>query len=69
MSEAVQAILIFAKDEMAIKKINACVYVENDKSIRLAEKHGFVFLGQMKDEVFRDRAYSHKILTLDYTVK
>ena len=68
MSEAMQAILIFAKDEMNIKKINAHIYIENDKSIKLAEKFGFIYHGQMKDEVFRGNAYPHKIFTLDFTI-
>ena len=65
MSEAMQAILDFAKSNMGIKKINACIYIENDKSIKLVEKYGFVYHGQMKDEVFRGKAYSHKIFSLE----
>jgi len=67
MYEAIQAVIAFAKNEMNIKKINACIYTENVKSIKLAEKCGFIFTGQMKDEIFRDNAYPHKILTLNFT--
>ena len=65
MVEAIYAALDFARNEMGVKKINACVYVENVNSIKLAEKLGFVFYGQMKDEIFRGNAYPHKILTFD----
>lgn len=61
MSEAMHAILAFAHDEMRVRRINACIYVENDKSISLVEKLGFVFSGQMKDESFRGSRYPHKV--------
>ncbi|MCL2697035.1 MAG: GNAT family N-acetyltransferase [Oscillospiraceae bacterium] len=66
MSEAIQAILDFAKNEMKVSKINACVYPENNKSVILLEKHGFIFNGQMKDEIFRGKKYLHKIYVLSY---
>ena len=65
MSEAISAALEFAKNEMDVKKINACIYIENVDSIKLAEKLGFIFHGKMKDEIFRGNAYPHKILTFD----
>ena len=68
MSEAMQAILVFAKSEMRVKYVNAGIYPENHRSIQLAEKLGFVFNGKMADEVFRGQIYSHKILTLDCTI-
>ena len=66
MSEAMRAILAFAGNDMKIRQINACVYVDNIKSIQLVEKLGFIFHGQMKDETFRGRNYPHRILTLDF---
>jgi ribosomal-protein-alanine N-acetyltransferase len=63
MSEAMQAALGFAKKEMDIKKINACIHIENERSIKLAEKLGFTFDGQMKDEIFLGKEYPHKIFT------
>ena len=66
MNEAIQAILEFAKTEMEIRHIQACIYPDNQASIRLANKHGFLFSGIMKDEIFRGKAYPHKVLTLDY---
>jgi ribosomal-protein-alanine N-acetyltransferase len=43
MSEALYAILEFAKSERKVEKINAHIYIDNLKSIRLVEKFGFTF--------------------------
>lgn len=67
MGEALSAIIDFARNEMKIKQINACIYIDNSNSIKLAEKLNFSFKGQMKDEIFRTCAYPHKIFTLDCT--
>jgi len=67
MNEAINAALEFAKNEIDVKKINACIYIRNVDSIKFAEKLGFEFYGQMKDEIFRGKAYPHKILTFDCT--
>ena len=67
MSEAMQTILMLARNDMAIKYVNACIYEGNHASIKLAEKLGFVFSGQMKDELFRGQKYPHMIFTLKYT--
>ena len=64
MQEAMQAILAFARNEMDIKQVNACIYPENHASIKLADKLGFIFTGQMKDEIFRGQTYPHRIYTL-----
>jgi len=66
MFEAIRAIIDFAANDMDIKHINACIYVDNEKSVSLAEKCGFDFTGQMKDEVFRGEKYPHKIFTLSF---
>ena len=68
MSEAMQAILSFAKNNMNIKRINACIYPTNHSSINFAEKLGFAFNGKMKDEIFRGEKYLHKIFTLNVTI-
>lgn len=68
MSEAMEAIISFAKSDMEVNHINACIYTDNEKSIKVAEKYGFEFTGTMKDEVFRGEKYPHKIYTLDYNV-
>jgi ribosomal-protein-alanine N-acetyltransferase len=64
MSEVIYEILIFAKKEMEIKIINACIYIENIKSIELIQKFGFIFSGQTKDEIFRGIKYPHMIYSL-----
>ena len=63
MAEAIPAIIRFARNEMGVTEINACIYIENERSIRLAEKCGFIFRGEMKDEVFRGKKYPHRIYT------
>ena len=67
MSEAMREILKFARNDMKIKYINACIYPDNHASINLAKKLGFVFTGEMKNEIFHGEKYPHKILTLDCT--
>ena len=37
----------------------------NGNSIKLAEKLEFIFKGEMKDEIFREKSYPHKIFILD----
>ncbi|WP_026477466.1 GNAT family N-acetyltransferase [Alkaliphilus transvaalensis] len=63
--EALNGILEFAKGSMDIKEINACIYIENHKSIGLAEKLGFVLTGS-KHELFRGKKYLHSIYSLNF---
>lgn len=63
MQEAIKEIIKFAKDEMNIKEICACVYVENPKSIKLVENLGFVLSGS-RVEVFRGDKYPHNLYSL-----
>lgn len=65
MSEAMKAIISFASNEMKVKRINACIYTDNHRSISLAQKLGFSFNGQMKNELYRSKEYKHKIFVLD----
>lgn len=67
MSEAMREILTFARCDMKIRHIDACIYPDNHASINLAEKFGFVFTGKMKDEIFRGQKYPHKIFALEFT--
>jgi len=69
MLEAMEAIIAFARSDMNVSFINARIYVENDRSIKLSEKLGFVFSGQTKDEFFRGKQYPHKIFTLGCNYK
>lgn len=68
MCEALKAICGFARSNMKLRSINAWISVNNEKSIKLAEKLGFSFNGLIKDEIFRGKAYPHRIFTLDCTV-
>jgi len=63
MSEAMRAILAFARDEMQVRQINACIYPDNRRSVALAEKFGFVFSGQSVTLQFRGKDYIHRIYT------
>lgn len=65
MSEAIGAILDFAKNEMKIQQIYAHIYVDNVKSIRLVEKFGFTFDGKTETCLFRNKQYLHNIYSLD----
>lgn len=68
MGEALRAILAFARDEMKVQRVNACVYPDNEKSVHTVERLGFVFAGAMKDEIFRGETYPHRIYSLDFTI-
>ena len=63
MEEALKHIIEFAYNKMRIKKINACIYVDNSKSIKLVEKLGFKLNGS-KNELFRGKEYLHHVYTL-----
>lgn len=63
MIEAMREIISFARNELSIKQINACIYIDNTKSIRLVEKIGFVLTGS-KYELFRGENYLHNIYSL-----
>ena len=63
MEEALKQIIEFAHNKMKIKEINACIYVENSKSIRLVKKLGFKVNGS-KNELFRGKEYLHNVYTL-----
>jgi len=65
MQEALKTIIAFAFNIMKANKINACISVDNQKSISFAEKSGFLFQGQMKDEIFKGNKYPHRIYSLD----
>ncbi len=59
MQEALNAIFAYAKEQMGLLKVTACISVENKGSIGLAKKLGFVRSGEQYNEVFRDQAYLH----------
>lgn len=63
MKEAMKEIIAFAQTQMQVREIQACISVENEKSIKLVEQLGFEVSGS-KYEVFRDQDYLHHIYTL-----
>jgi ribosomal-protein-alanine N-acetyltransferase len=63
MKEAMKEIIAFAVDEMQIKEISACIYIDNQRSIRLVENLGFVLSGS-RIEYFRNKEYPHNIYSL-----
>ena len=65
MTEALKAICSFAVSDMKVRSIGAAIYVGNGRSVRLAERLGFVSTGEARDEIFRGERYRHLIYTLD----
>lgn len=65
MSEAIRAMIDFAKSKMKVSQIHAHIYVDNVKSINLAERFGFTFNGQTEICLFRNKEYLHHIYSLD----
>ena len=64
MVEALEAIIMFAKESMKIKAIHACIYIRNEKSIKLVQKLDFVLTGT-RNETFRGKDYLHNVYTLE----
>lgn len=63
MLEAMREIISFAKAQMDVDEISACIHTENQPSIRLIEKLGFVQTGSELVS-FRGREYPHFRYTL-----
>ncbi len=63
MQEAMKEIINFAKNQMHVNEISACISTENQKSIRLAENLGFVF-SSSSTVIFREKEYPHYIYSL-----
>jgi len=63
MQEALKEIITFAKEEMLIKEVKACIYIDNQKSIQLVENLGFVLSGSSW-ELFRNKEYPHNVYSL-----
>ncbi len=64
MHEALKKIIGFAKLRMNITEILACIYIENQKSINLVSRLGFVKVAT-RNEVFRGKEYLHNIYSLN----
>lgn len=65
MTEALQAIIQFAKEELHVKYIDAHIYPENIRSVSLALKLGFMKSLDTVTYTFRDREYLHNIYRLN----
>lgn len=65
MTQAMQAVLSVMANRLEIQTADACIYTENLPSIRLAQRLGFTFSGELKTCIFRGKPYWHKIYTLD----
>lgn len=63
MQEAVKDIIEFAKENMDIKEICACISIDNKRSIHLVDKFGFTLSGSY-NEVFSGKEYPHNIYKL-----
>ncbi len=61
MSEAVKAIINFAKTNMGVSTIKAIVYSKNQKCKKLVETIGFKIVGKEDDCIFRGEKYIHDI--------
>jgi ribosomal-protein-alanine N-acetyltransferase len=64
MQEAITEIIKFAEKTMRVKEIDAHIYPENIRSIKLVERLGFEVSGITNYE-FRGQQYPHKIFTLN----
>jgi ribosomal-protein-alanine N-acetyltransferase len=60
MQEAISEIINFAECVMSIKQIDANIFVDNIKSIKLLEKFGFILTGT-KNYMFMGMEYPHGI--------
>ncbi|MPM51418.1 hypothetical protein SDC9_98166 [bioreactor metagenome] len=58
MQEAIKEIVGFAKDKMKIETISASIYIENTRSVKLAESLGLTRSGH-STELFRGKEYQH----------
>lgn len=65
MTEALRAIIDFANNNMAIRRIDAHIYEGNEKSIAIATRLGFTDSGEKEALIFHDREYIHKIYRLE----
>jgi ribosomal-protein-alanine N-acetyltransferase len=64
MQEAVKSSIDFISQNFDIHQIDAHIYCENEKSIMLVKKLGFLFYGQSEMCVFREQEYLHHIYTM-----
>ena len=66
MTEALQTIILFARDEMKVHFIEAGIDQDNEKSIRLIERLGFVYNNLVIDEKQDKKICHDKIFHLRF---
>jgi len=64
MTEAVEAIIEFARTKMKVNKIIAIVYIDNSKCKILLEKFGFIIVDK-EECIFKGSMYLHDIYELE----
>lgn len=62
MAEAMTAMLAFGDQNMRVRELRAHIADENERSLRLAQRLGFVFCGETESCPFHGREYPHQIL-------
>ena len=63
MTEAMEAIISFAENELDVKAMDAHIAVQNEKSITLAKKLGFEYDGRTENYNFHGEDYLHYVFT------
>lgn len=66
MTEAMRAMLAFAQDEMKVRRFDASVDQENERSIRLVERLGFVYSGQTGPATISGKVYYDRVYRFDF---
>ena len=65
MSEALRAVLSHGFERLKVNRVDALVYVKNDRSIQLLQKLGFKQEGLLRDYFYLDgKFYDHYIFAL-----
>ncbi len=64
MTEAMQAVLAFARQAMGVRRVVACIYPQNESSVNLARRLGFAPSGEVRMEHFRGLEIPHDLYEL-----
>jgi len=65
MTEVLRVVITYGFERMKLNRIDALVYVENDRSIRLLQRLGFKQEGLLRDYFYLDgRFYDHYLFAL-----
>jgi len=67
MTEALRAILVFARDKMKVRYIETSVDQENEKSLKLLERLGFVYSGQTVEDTHGGKVCYDRIYRFNFT--